>query len=149
LNEFFNANKYPFWRNKELFPLVDQSVYNYLLPTLEAAQKIKLGKENFMIWAGGKGVINISLKEVKEKSIQSGLIHWAGCLRSGYLAKILSGDILIFFEDYYYSRVKMGNTLKVFRKIIPVSEFYVKQLYYKLKPSNWLKGYNKLSKEKN
>ncbi|MEO6674184.1 MAG: hypothetical protein ABIN93_12195, partial [Ginsengibacter sp.] len=33
LNEFFNVKEYPFWKNKELFPLVDQSVYNYLLPT--------------------------------------------------------------------------------------------------------------------
>lgn len=133
LNEFFNANEYPFWRKKELFPLVDQSVYNYLLPTMEAQQKIKLGKEKFMIWAKSKESLNTSLKEVAEKTNQSGLIHWAGCLRFSYVSKMLRGDILTFFEDYYYSRVKMGNTLKAFRKIIPVSEFYVKQLYYKLK----------------
>jgi len=148
LNEFFNVNEYPFWRNNELFPLVDQSVYNYLLPTLEAERKLKLGKENFMIWAAGKEALNISLEEIKERSIQSGLIHWAGCFRSGYLSKMLRGDILIFFENYYYSRVKMDKTLSAFRKIIPVSEFYVKQLYHKLKQSNWVKGYSKLSKEK-
>lgn len=139
LNEFFDRNEYPFWKKKWLFPQVDQSVYNYLLPTLEAEQKIKLGKEKFMLWAASDTTLNISLKEVAEKTIQSGVVHWAGCLRYSYVKKMLRGDIAVFFEEYYYSCVRLGKIHKSIRRSLSVNEYYLKQLYYKLKPSYWFK----------
>jgi hypothetical protein len=134
LNEFFNPGEYPFWQKKELFSMVDQSVYNYLLPALEAEQKIRLGKEKFMIWAKSDEALKMLLKEIEHKTLQSGLIHWAGCIRFTYVPKMVRGDILVFFENYYYSRIKRGGILRVFRKIIPLLDFYLRQLYYKLKP---------------
>jgi hypothetical protein len=67
LDQFFNVNTYPYWKKKELFPLVDQSVYNYLLPTLAAENQIKLGKERFMIWAKSKEAGMMDLKEIMNK----------------------------------------------------------------------------------
>ncbi len=93
-----------------------------------------------MVWAGSKDALNVSLVDIAKKNLDIGLIHWAGCLRYTYVNKMLRGDILSFFEGYYYSRIKMGNTLKALRKGKPVSEFYLKQLYYNLRPSKWLNG---------
>ena len=140
LNEFFDPYNYPYWRNTKLFPLVDQSVYNYLLPTLASENKLKLGKEKFMLWAMQEECLNLSLEKIKEKSLQAGVIHWAGCPRQGYLSKMVRGDILRFFENYYYSRMRLGRVRKLLRKIKPVPLFYLKQLYHKIKPSNWLQG---------
>jgi hypothetical protein len=67
------------------------------------------------------------------KKNQSGLIHWAGCLRTPYISKMLRGDILIFFEKYYYYNIKMVKVKQYVGKILPVLEFYLKQLYYKIK----------------
>ncbi|MEO6329119.1 MAG: hypothetical protein ABIO55_09310, partial [Ginsengibacter sp.] len=108
-------------------------------------KKIKLGTEKFMIWAGSNELSNISLKEITDKTLTSGLIHWAGCLQYTYVTKMVGGDILKFFEDYYYSRIKMGNIFKIFRKLVSGPEYYLKQLYYNLKPAKWLK---RISKER-
>jgi hypothetical protein len=140
ITEFFDPGKYPFWQKNQLFPLVDQSVYNYLLPTLAATKKIKLGKEKFMIWAGSNVFLDISLEEVIDKKNEYGLVHWAGCLRFPYVSQMRRGDILSFFESYFYSHIKMGKFLYTIHKVIPASEYYLKQVYYKLKPKRWLKG---------
>ena len=143
LNEFFDAKTYPFWQKSKLFPLVDQSVYNYLLPTLHAENKLKLGREKFMLWAGSNDVLKLSLEEIKNRTVESGVIHWAGCVRIHYVAKMLRGDILAFFEDYYYSCINRGRGIQLKNKIIPVLMYYVKQVYYHLKPTKWLAGSKK------
>ncbi len=131
LAEFFNPAKYPFWQKSQLFPLVDQSVYNYLLPTLAAAQKIKLGKENFMIWAGGNELLNIALQDVIDKKLEQGLVHWAGCLRFSYVSQMVRGDILIQFEDFYYSRICFGLLKKNTRRVTAFLDFSLRNIYRK------------------
>ena len=129
LNEYFNVNEFPFWRNQQLFPLVDQSVYNYLLPTLSAEHKIKLGKEKFMLWAASNDLVNISLKEVIDKNLNSGLIHWAGCARIPYVRKMLRGDILAFFENAYYDNIPLGYTTKYKNRIFGYLVFCFTNIY--------------------
>jgi hypothetical protein len=133
LVQFFNVNTYPYWQKKELFPLVDQSVYNYLLPTLEAENQIRLGKERFMIWAKSKEAGMMDLKEIMNKNITSGLIHWAGCVRYRSVSKMAEGSILYFFENYYYSLIKRGQMKRFPRRTFSLLDYYVRQFYYKLK----------------
>lgn len=131
LEEFFNPGKYPFWQKNKLFPLVDQSVYNYLLPTLVAEQKIKMGKEKFMIWAGGNEFLNISLQDVADKKIDLGLVHWAGCLRIPYVSKMRGGDILVQFENFYYNTISFGLLKKNKRRSITFLDFSLRNIYRK------------------
>jgi hypothetical protein len=135
LDQFFNVNSYPYWLKKELFPLVDQSAYNYLLPTLEAENKIRLGKEKFMIWAKSKEAGEIELREIINQRVTSGLIHWAGCVRHTAVSKMAAGAILCFFEKYYYSLIKRGQMKRFLRRTISLLDYHVRQLYYKLKVS--------------
>jgi hypothetical protein len=111
--------------------MVDQSVYNYLLPVLESKNKIRLGKENFMIWAKSQNACEISLKQISEASLQSGLVHWAGCDRIPNVSKMLQGHILVYFEKYYYSCLRSGKMIYQFRKIIPQLKFFLKYYYRK------------------
>ena len=131
LYEFFNPTTYPFWQKNELFPLVDQSVYNYLLPTLHLENKIKLGKAKFMLWAGSHDLKNISLKEVATGNVDEGLIHWAGCVRVNYVKKMLRGDILMFFEDWYYKKIPLGNIKKIKNRVIGYVDFSSRNIYRK------------------
>jgi len=133
LNEFFNPQEFPYWKNRKLFHLYDQSIYNYLLPTLEAENKLKLGKDKFVVWAGSKNVLDISLLDIGKKSLQIGLIHWAGCLRFTPISRMIRGDILRFFENFYYSQIKRGRVKQPFREFALTLEYYLKQFYYKLK----------------
>ena len=135
LNQFFNPSEFPYWQKKELFPLVDQSVYNYLLPTLEAENQIRLGKERFMIWAKSKEAGKMDLEEIMNKNITAGLIHWAGCVRYKAVSKMARGEVLCFFENYYYSLVRKGRMRKLFRRTLSLLDYYLRQFYYKLKIS--------------
>lgn len=69
LNYFFDVNTSPYWKNLSLFPLVDQSVYNYLLPTLASQKELKLGTAEFMLWNKGDIVKNLKLIDVINKRI--------------------------------------------------------------------------------
>ncbi|MFN4285610.1 MAG: hypothetical protein ACK4E8_06550 [Lacibacter sp.] len=99
------SRDYPYWLRKDLLPLVDQSLYNYIFPKLEASGKISIGKDHFMIWSESQQAKNITLSDVQEGNIQSGLIHWAGALRSPSLKKMSGSDLLTFFENYYYHNI--------------------------------------------
>lgn len=136
LDEFFEKDKYPYWRRTDIFSMVDQSVYNYLLPTLASKGELKLATENFMIWAASKETLAVPLAGVIKKKNQQGLIHWAGCFRSPHVSKMLRGDILIFFEKYYYSKVKASTAKQYLQKVLPALKYHLKQVYYKLKPAN-------------
>lgn len=87
LDNYFDVNNYPYWKQQELFPLVDQSLYNYLLPTLQNQNKIKLGTADFMLWSKSVKLENIALEKVINKQLKEGLIHWAGDVRTPILKK--------------------------------------------------------------
>ena len=44
------------------------------------------------------------------------VIHWAGLKRPQIKAMIRS-DILLFFEDYYYSKIRFGKTINRYRVV--------------------------------
>lgn len=120
LNNYFNPHNYPYWKNKELFPAVDQSVYNYLLPTLSAQNKLKLATAEFMLWSKSKAVKNISLNKIKNKETDAGLIHWAGDAKNPLLKYMTRGDILKFFEKEYFKRIKYSKIKIAGEKAIPL-----------------------------
>ena len=129
LNDYFDVENYPYWKNSSLFPLVDQSVYNYLLPTLAAQNKLKLGSADFMLWGMSKESLKISLNEVKNKTLESGLIHWAGCFRNPYVSKMLRGDILVFFEKFYYKNIRFGYIKMNKKRLEYLLDFTLKSIY--------------------
>lgn len=129
LNEFFNVKEYPFWLKNELFPLVDQSVYNYLLPVLNDENKIRLGKGKFMLWAAGNDVLNCSLKEIENNKLTCGVIHWAGCLRIPLVIKMVRGDVLVFFENYFFKKIPLGFLKKGKVRILSYLDFTLKNIY--------------------
>ena len=109
LNQFFDKDVYPYWKKNDLFPLVDQSVYNYLLPSLSSSGQLVLETASFMVWANTELVNQLSLDDIKNGAIKIGLIHWAGCYRDPSLSKMKGNDILKFFEKHYYSKIFIGN----------------------------------------
>lgn len=133
LNEHFDPSKYPFWKNQSLFPLVDQSVYNYLLPTLSTTNNLILGTAEFMMWSKSTIVADLELKDIQDGILQNGLIHWAGDKRVATLSGMTRKDILIFFQQYYYSKVPNGKLKKGLRNFIALSEQTLRYLYSKLK----------------
>lgn len=129
LDNFFDVKKPPYFRNLELFPLVDQSLYNYLLPTLVNQNKLKLGIENFMLWSKSDLVKKISLSDIIEKRLDIGLIHWAGDIRTDSLIGMSRHDILYFFEQYYYSIIPFGKIKFIGLRIPIILIHFLKYIY--------------------
>lgn len=100
LDQFFDIKRYPYWKYPTIFPTVDQSLFNYLLPTLAADRKIELATSDFMVWSKSDIATNLRLSDVIDKKLDLGLIHWAGDVRTPVLKDMSKADILHFFEIY-------------------------------------------------
>lgn len=132
--DFFDFDEFPYWKNLKTFPLVDQSMLNYLLPVFSNEGRIKVHSEyKYMIWS--QDVINgsISIEAMKDGTKFPFLIHWAGALRIPYLRKMSRNDILRFFEKKYYEKLPLGNVLRYIRKVLPLSDYYLRRIYYRSK----------------
>lgn len=129
---FFNFGGAPSWKLNSIFPLVDQSVFNYLLPLLEEKGSIKVQKEKFMLWSEDPS-LSVSVEDINTNSVNPFMIHWAGALRTSYIAKMSHHDILNYFQSYYYSKVMYGNILKKFRNISAFAFYYTSSLNTELK----------------
>jgi hypothetical protein len=128
LNYFFDKEKFPFWKNLNFLPTVDQSLLNYLLPLKESKNEIKIHKLEFMLWGNSKEILNLELQKIQDTKQYSFLIHWAGCKRTPLLRKMNGNKVLRFFENYYYSKIKMGFLKRRIRLISHFLGYYFKKI---------------------
>lgn len=128
-DSYFDFENYPYWMKRELFPLVDQSLLNVLVPIVFTKNKFSIARQKFMIWGMSEAAKNLSIKSIKAKTTMDGLIHWAGGVRVPHVRKMSRGDILLFFEDYYYSNISFGACKKIYSRTISIMDFYLRNLY--------------------
>jgi hypothetical protein len=114
---FFDADNYPYWKRLDIFPLVDQSLYNYLFPKLHEEKKIRLFADDFMIWSESEKAKKIKKADLIFKKADAGMIHWAGATRTPFLKKMTGTELLVFFQDLYYSKIFLGSFLMNYRKV--------------------------------
>jgi len=133
LEPYFDFNQFPSWKRLDIFPMVDQSVFNYLLPTLENKNQLKIGKEDYMIWSESTETQSLDLTDIIKGEQYLKIIHWAGALRIPYINKMTRPDILNFFEINYYKIIPFGNYLRQLRKINSVFIYFAKKYYHKIK----------------
>ena len=133
MEPYFDFEKFPPWKRTDIFPSVDQSVFNYLFPRLANNGRLKIGKANYMLWSESEQVRKIELKLVKAGGEYPFLIHWAGAMRIPYLSKMTGSDILIFFESFYYSNVKLGPLLRRIRKTKSIIKYHARRSYHEIK----------------
>jgi len=130
LNQFFDKEQFPFWKHKHLFPAVDQSVYNYILPTLASKASIQLGLCTFMLWSKSQQTKDLCISKVINKTYTEGLIHWAGDIRRADLRGMSRKDILFFFENFYYIKIPFGNLKLFYLKWLTKMRYLSLQLIY-------------------
>ncbi|HAF25557.1 MAG TPA: hypothetical protein DCK93_22055 [Blastocatellia bacterium] len=103
----------PSLRYPEIFKNGDQGVLNYVLLKKAASREVTLAAVPFMRWPQD-GIRDINLAKLVTDSPYSDIIHWAGLGRQRVAAMIRS-DILLFFEAYYYSKIRLGKTRNLLR----------------------------------
>ena len=90
----------------EIFNRSDQGVLNYVVMSKHAVGALSLARVPFMTW-NPEEMRRFELARLNQDSPYRQLIHWAG-LRRPKMRDIPRADILLKFEQLYYSRVPGG-----------------------------------------
>jgi lipopolysaccharide biosynthesis glycosyltransferase len=115
----------PTIKDKETFKCADQSLLNFILPKMEKAGKLKIAKSHFNIWGFDyKAMDFVSLEDIKIKKSNPKLIHWAG-IKTATISGMTRTDILAFYEDIYYSKIRLGSLKKHYSHFIQHKKEYV------------------------
>jgi len=102
-------------RDPSTFTFYDQSVLNYVLHKAAAAGRITLQPHAFMHLARTEYFWKVPLGQVAARQAQPLLFHWAGEQKS-FLSLMRRHDLLEFFEELYYRRLKHGGVVRFWRR---------------------------------
>ncbi|MEO6719112.1 MAG: hypothetical protein ABIN67_02060 [Ferruginibacter sp.] len=116
LEKCFDPYRYPYFTNKMIFPTVDQSVLNAVIPILMKKNNLQVGRVRFMRWS----VQFFSNNENNNVDLfLDGLtplmIHYCGDIRTQDLGKMKGDNILKFFRDYYY--IKLSGRIRLLNRL--------------------------------
>lgn len=102
------VNKYP-----EIFTLDDQSLLIYILHKKEQMKKATIGKRKFMVWPKYEKEA-VSTDDINDKAVASAYImHWAGICEFKYISRMTYSNVLRYYNDFYYSRVRFGKCHRI------------------------------------
>ena len=142
VKEVFDPKAFPFWLNRKDFPLVDQSVLNYLLPYKEQKKEITIAKEKYYVWIDTDEARSMDFDEVIKGEKYPYVLHWAGNERIPYIYGMIRGDLLVFFQKLYYSRIPNGKVKRILPLIPGGIDFFIRTCYRTLR-----KKYRQLKKK--
>jgi hypothetical protein len=101
---------------------------------MEKQNRLAVNSSNkWMIWSNSDELDKIKTADLVLAVNRPYLIHWAGDLRTPFLSKMRGSDILYFFEDYYYSKIRFGTIIRVLRRYQFTFHTLLKRIVSKLK----------------
>jgi hypothetical protein len=99
-------------RYPDLFMGGDQGVCNYVILQKEALAGLRIDRRTFMRWPGN-GMADLDVESVAGGTAPALVIHWAG-MKAIFLRNMVGGDLLQFFERFYYTKVPAGQLRRMF-----------------------------------
>lgn len=101
----------------EIFRKGDQGLTNYVVLRKAQAAGLSIHREPFMIWpARTESSKHIQVQQLTAQSPHQQLIHWAGLGWGNSLDGMPRHDILLHFENLYYSRIPRGGVVRKWRE---------------------------------
>jgi len=103
----FNPDQYPYFRDQAIFPLVDQSILNIVIPINMKNGSIKVSTVPYMLWSVDffKDPTNQSIEKFSNGDDHPFLVHYAGDVRTHIIKMMKGSEILLFFRKFYYSKL--------------------------------------------
>lgn len=111
----FSENGFRAVAPKGLFPYADQGILNYVLAK-KRKDGVTVRHADFWCWSGLPEAKQFSLDGVRRHQDYGMIIHWAGT-KKHVLSSMDRSDILMFFEQKYYTRVPAGPLVRRWRAI--------------------------------
>lgn len=100
----------PSLKNPDIFRFGEQGMINYFLYKMQQTEKISIDSIPFMEIGDNPIVDQISVESIKYRTVKPLLIHWGG-IRAPILSENANGDILHFFDDFYYKRLRLWGLI--------------------------------------
>jgi len=116
----------------------DQGVLNYVILQKEASEHIRVERRTIMRWPGNS-MDRLNVESVARGTAPPLVIHWAGMKRI-FLRNMVGGDLLQFFENFYYSRLPAGHLRRIlaFWRHVWIQWSFEVSLRLKLRLRIWL-----------
>ena len=99
-------------RYPDLFMGGDQGVMNYVILQKEAFEGLRIERRTIMRWPG-HSMEGLNAESIAKRTAPPLVIHWAGMKKTA-LRHMVGGDILLFFEKFYYTRLPAGGLRRWF-----------------------------------
>ena len=106
-------------RHPKLFMTGDQGIQNYLFNQMAHQGRVVYGRRTIMRWPE-HSMAGVSQSEVMGRTAPPVVVHWAG-LKKRRIGKMISPELLVFFEKYYYSRIPLGFVMRHIRAVSDVA----------------------------
>jgi hypothetical protein len=105
-------------KHSEVFKKGEQGLFNYVALRKLQHGELTIHREPFMVWPGEAArAEHIHLEDLTPEGQQQQVIHWAGLGWSKSLEKMPRPEILLHFEEIYYSRIPLGTWLRRWRRL--------------------------------
>lgn len=106
---YFSKHSYPYWNEKYIknFPTFDQSLLNIIIPILTDAGEISTKPILFSKWSDSRFVDKMLISKIKSGKYPY-IVHWCASPKDVNVINMHRGDILKFFNEYYYSKIPLG-----------------------------------------
>ena len=106
LSSCFDCERYPYYKNQDIFRTVDQSILNAVIPVLKNRKKIEVAELEYMKLSIDffSGEVNNDFDKIKEGK-NAFMVHYAGEFRDRNLSKMRGEQILGGFRNLYYTNL--------------------------------------------
>jgi hypothetical protein len=94
-------------RHPKHFMPGDQGVLNYVFNQKAALGGLDVERKKIMRWPG-HGMSGLDSKSVANRTSAPVIVHWAG-VKKARQQDMAGGDLLTFFEEFYYQRLPGGG----------------------------------------
>ena len=115
----------------DIFKHGDQGILNYKFASFHKEKRINLIYLDFWAWPNTPLAKSFKLSDIKNKESRPYLIHWAG-IKPVKFSKTPHLEILSFYENEYYKRIRFKVWKRSIRKLKMKFIFCMKISKYKL-----------------
>ena len=90
----------------------EQGILNYVLNRKVTLEGLKVERKQIMRWPG-HSMGGVNAESIAKRTAPPLVIHWAG-MKKPALGDMVGGDILLFFEKFYYTRLPAARARRQF-----------------------------------
>lgn len=93
----------------------EQGILNVVITQMQQEGKCTIGLCDFVRWSKNKKMVwDFELEQIENRTGYPVLIHWAEA-KPVHKTGLTRGDLLSFFEDFYYSRIPQASWKRIYR----------------------------------